>query len=191
MKAKQLMVQPVMTATPAMPLKDAIERLAAHGISALPVVDEQGCMVGIVSESDLIQAQPGAGRPGAPSKVGDVMTTDVTSVDEDTAVPVVARCLIDARVRRVPVLRGEQVVGIISRRDLIKWMARSDASLAMDVAHTLRDRARQLAELEVIVQEGVVRFRGDADDEALATAATLARSVPGIVHVDLTPDDDF
>ncbi len=190
MKVKHLMTSPAVTTSPATPLKDAITLLANRGISALPVVDAEGHLLGIVSESDLIQVLSVAGSEAQSGVVGDLMTADVISVDEETGLPEVARRLLDSKVRRVPVLKEERVAGIVSRRDLIKWMARSDAVLATDVCGVLRDEGQRLSQLEVAVHQGVAHIKGAAGGDTLALAAMLARSVPGIIGVRVNPDEE-
>jgi CBS domain-containing protein len=94
----------------------AIGQIAAvlhqHRISAVPVVDDDGDVVGLVSEYDLLA------RPAGPT-AREVMTTAVLSVTEDTDVDDVRHLLIDRRIRRVPVLSGGKLVGIISRADIV------------------------------------------------------------------------
>jgi CBS domain-containing protein len=164
MKVKHLMTSPAVTTSPATPVKDAITLLANRGISALPVVEAEGHLLGIVSESDLIQVLSVAGSEAQSGVVGDLMTADVISVDEETGLPEVARRLLDSKVRRVPVLKEERVAGIVSRRDLIKWMARSDAVLATDVCGVLRDEGQRLSQLEVAREDlgPPVHVDGDA-----------------------------
>ena len=105
-----------------MPVKDAARLLVAHGISALPVLDATGALAGIVSETDLMPAQT---RPDSRSgrTVGEVMTRPVLTLSAGTEVSRAARTLLDAGVQRMPVVRGRHVIGIVSRRDLIRVIA--------------------------------------------------------------------
>lgn len=200
MRAKDAMTAPVVTTLPDTPLREAAALLANNLISAIPVIDTEGCLLGIVSESDLIELDttgvarrheaPHAGRSGAPpERVADIMTADVVSVDEDTDLRVVAQRLLDGRIRRVPVLREGRVVGIVSRRDLVRWMARSDAVLAAEVFGVLRQEGHRLSQMEVSVRQGVAHLRGRGVPATLELAQTLARTIPGVAGAEIHRDD--
>ena len=90
--------------------------LDRHRISGLPVCDDHGHMVGLISEYDLI-AKPNA------ETAGEAMTRDVISVMEDTSVEEVRFLLVNRKIKRVPVLRGLKLVGIVSRADLVREIA--------------------------------------------------------------------
>jgi CBS domain-containing protein len=89
--------------------------LTQHRISAAPVLDDAGQVVGLVSEHDLLA------KPGQVAE--ELMTTAVISVSEDTPVADIRHLLIDRRIRRVPVLRGAELVGVVSRGDVVATMA--------------------------------------------------------------------
>lgn len=98
---------------------DGIAHIAAtlnrHRISAAPVVDGDGGVVGLVSEYDLLANPVGL-------TAGDVMTTSVVSVTEDTDIEDVRHLLVDRRIRRVPVVSGGKLVGIVSRADIVAML---------------------------------------------------------------------
>jgi CBS domain-containing protein len=195
MKAKDAMSSPAFTVRPETPLRDAGDLLTRHQISALPVVDEDTRLVGIVSQMDLIrfdtvyEDSPSEDSSPRPTQVAEVMTTDVVSVSAETDLHSVAQRLLESHIRQVPVLSGTEVVGVISRRDLIKWMARSDAALALDVSGVLHDQGHHLSHLEVTVRQGVAHIEGVAREDTLGLAVKLARSVPGIVDARVARDD--
>jgi CBS-domain-containing membrane protein len=116
MKVGEIMTPNVISITEASPLRDVARLLDHHRISGVPVCDENGHMVGLISEYDLIA------KPGAQS-VGQAMTRDVISVMEDTSVDEVRYLLVNRRIKRVPVLRGLKLVGIVSRADLVRELA--------------------------------------------------------------------
>lgn len=142
MHAKDLMTTAVVTVTPDTPVPDIANLLASRGISAVPVLDAEGIMVGIVTEADLVRRL--AGDTSGP-KLGwffsrviggaaaeadrytrlyggracDVMSTDLVTVEEDTPVGDIARIMEEKRVKRVPVLREGRLAGIVSRADLL------------------------------------------------------------------------
>ncbi len=193
MKVGEAMTSPAITARAGTSCKEAAGLLARHRISALPVVDEQGRLVGIVSEADLITlettpdpralATPVSPRSEPlPSCVDEIMTREVMSVDEDTDLALAARRMLETRVKRLPVLRGDRVVGVISRYDLIRVMARSDEDLRADIQRVLADEGMSLAALQVRVHDGVVELSGQ-DQSTLRLAQILARTVPGVLDV--------
>ena len=109
------MTAPVVTVPAGTPVTQIAQTLRRHQVSAVPVLDEAGGVVGLVSEYDLLA------RTGLTAR--DVMTSAVVSVTEDTGVDGVRHLLVDRRIRRVPVLAGARLVGIISRSDLVSLMA--------------------------------------------------------------------
>jgi CBS domain-containing protein len=188
------MTSPPITVTPDTRCKDAAALLVEHRISALPVVGPDGALVGLVSEADLLpleatpdprsQATPlPVGSPPLPRRVREVMTREVYTVDEDTDLGIVAQRMLEANVKRFPVLRGRQVVGIVSRHDLVKVIARTDAEVAEGVQTALKDEGMRLTSIDVRVRDGVVELAGDGDRQTLRLAEILARSVPGVLDV--------
>jgi len=115
MKVKEIMKAPVYTADVGMPTADVAKLLVKYRISAVPVIDAGGAVIGLVSEHDLIA------REGATA--ADVMSPGIVSVTEDTDVDDVRHLLVDRRIRRVPVLSGGQLVGIVSRADIVALIA--------------------------------------------------------------------
>lgn len=109
------MTTPVVTAVADTPVGDIAETLRRRRISAVPVVDEAGGVVGLVSEYDLLAKAGGL--------AGDVMTRAVVSVTEDTSVEDVRHLLVDRRFGRVPVVAGGRLVGIVSRGDVVALLA--------------------------------------------------------------------
>jgi CBS domain-containing protein len=112
--ARDLMITQVITAEPSMSVQAVAELLAFHRLSGLPVVDG-GRLVGIVTEADVI------GKQG--NSVADIMTRDVVTVSDDTPAREVAQLLTGRGIRRVPVMRGDQLVGILSRGHIVRWVA--------------------------------------------------------------------
>jgi CBS domain-containing protein len=115
MKVKDIMTKDVVRAHPAMSVGEVTDLLAKHRITGVPVVDDDGAVVGLVSEYDLLS------RKG--KTAGEVMTAGVISVNEETDVEDVRFLLVERRIRRVPVLAGRELVGIVSRSDIVRLMA--------------------------------------------------------------------
>jgi len=191
------MTSPAITVTPQTHCKDAAALMVRHRISALPVVDEGGRLVGLVSEADLLplettpdprsQERPLPPRTmPLPRTVDEVMSPEVYTVDEDTDLGIVAQRMLEAHVKRFPVMRGDRVAGVVSRHDLVKVIARTDAVVECAVDTTLLEEGVRLTSIGVHVRDGVVDLSGD-DAETLRVAAILARSVPGVLDVSVTP----
>ena len=102
------------------PIARVIELLAANDISGIPVVDGADRLVGIVTEKDVMTLESCPESPAG--KVEDCMTEDIVSFNVQDDLIAVCECLVKNRFRRVPILREGHLVGIISRRDLIKYI---------------------------------------------------------------------
>jgi CBS domain-containing protein len=114
------MSHPVVTVMAGTQINEAARLLVDLGISALPVVDVKGVLVGIVSTGDVTPSTEGGTRKTA----ADVMTKDVQTVRANCEVSKAARIMLQSGLERLPVLRGRRVVGIVSRGDLVKVLAR-------------------------------------------------------------------
>jgi len=144
MQAIDVMVRDVVTVHPETDVADAIKLLAENDLSALPVVDDQGQLVGIISEADfihrveigtekhrpwLLESLTGAttlAEEFAKShgkKVGEIMTTDVVAATEDAALAEIAGLFERHRIKRVPIVRAGKVVGVVSQSNLIQALA--------------------------------------------------------------------
>lgn len=115
MKAKHLMNQRVITARPEMTTDEATDLLVAYHVSGMPVVDASGRVIGVYSATDAIS------RSGA--SVGDVMTTPAICVDAESPIEEVAVLLAAKDINRVPVVHEGRLVGIISRADIVRYVA--------------------------------------------------------------------
>ncbi|MFQ5539111.1 MAG: CBS domain-containing protein [Candidatus Binatia bacterium] len=115
MVAKDIMTKRVITVEPLTTVKSLAKILSGNNISGAPVVDQKGKVMGVVSEADIV-AKGG-------KQVKGIMSKNVVSVREETAVEEVARLLTTHRFNRVPVLRQGKLVGIVSRADIIRAIA--------------------------------------------------------------------
>lgn len=184
MNANYVMSAPAIVLFPDMTIKEAGSILAGHRISGAPVVDRTTKrLVGMLSEGDLLGADRAAS--GRSVMVAEVMSPDVVAVDDTTNVKAIASRLLEADVHRAPVMHGDQVVGVVSRHDLLKQMCRSDATITVEVANLLKEEGTALAHLEVEVKDGVAFVRGEAGARTRALALELARSVPGVLGAQL------
>jgi CBS domain-containing protein len=115
MKVRDVMSKPVFTVGLTTSLSEVADVLAANRISAVPVLDAEERVVGIVSEYDLLA------RTG--ETAAQVMSADVITVSEETEIAAVRSLLIDSHLRRLPVLSGHRLVGILARADVVRLLA--------------------------------------------------------------------
>jgi len=121
--ARDLMTSTVITVTPDTSVIEAMDRLVRLGISGMPVVDEDGALVGIITEYDCMQfALSGEAREAV---VSEAMTRDVISFPPDAQCPEIANCFAKHRIRRVPIVEDGKVVGIVSRRDILRQIIKT------------------------------------------------------------------
>ncbi|MHB8901108.1 MAG: CBS domain-containing protein [Thermoguttaceae bacterium] len=126
-RCRNLMNSNVVSVGPDATVEEAIALFLEHGISGLPVVGEFNRLLGNVTEYDLLRSVT---DPDLKSEsVSSVMCTAVLTVDEDTIPLKVVRIMQEHRVRRVPVVRGDELVGVISRRDLLRYVSENDEVL--------------------------------------------------------------
>jgi CBS domain-containing protein len=198
MRARDIMSSPLHTVEPATSVEAAAELIGKYSVTALPVVDDKGHLLGMVSESDLLwhhvasdptahmRRYPDLDPSDRPSVVSEVMSPYVVKTYPGADVAEVAEAMLDSDVRSVPVLDNDRVVGIISRRDILRVMVRSDEVLTREVQHRLDEYAGDNPRWTATVERGVARIDGDFDDDTeQAVVAILARTVPGVSGVDL------
>ena len=218
MRAADLMTSEVITVSEDASVQDAAKLMAERGISAVPVVDRERRVVGIVSEGDLLhRAETGTEQRRSwwleivastnqlageyvkshSGNVKDVMTRDVISVTEETAVADIAILLETNRIKRVPVLRAGKLVGIVSRANLVRALAmtineRPSGAEADDrvireklLAELKAQRWAEVSPANITVKDGVVHlwssYYSDQEKRALIIAA---ESIPGVRRVE-------
>lgn len=118
MQAKDIMTRDIITVNPGMTVRNLAQTLIRNQISGAPVAGKNGKIVGIVSEADIV-AKKG-------KDVKSIMSKKVISVLEDTGVEEIARLMTDQKIKRVPVMRGDEVVGIVSRADIVSAIAQGE-----------------------------------------------------------------
>lgn len=119
-----IMTSDMVTVRPDMLIEDAIELLLKERISGLPVVDDQGGLIGVVTEFALLAIA--YDKRVKHQTVGEHMTRDVITVDMDDPISRVADLCIVHRVRRVPVMQSGRLVGVIARRDVLRALVSSE-----------------------------------------------------------------
>lgn len=120
--ARDIMTAVVVTARPEIKLTEAIKLFLRYSVSGMPVVDEQGDLVGIITEHDIMNFAFSGNA--AETTVAEAMTSDVLSFSADTDIETLVGCCATHRVRRVPIVEGKRVVGIVSRRDILRDLDR-------------------------------------------------------------------
>lgn len=205
LRARHVMTSPAVTVRPDTPVVEAARIMARRRISGLPVVDEDGHLMGIVTEADLLLKEAGPGglplvafhAEGPPPDVqpllrryegrlvGEVMTREVVAAQEDTPLQQVAALMARKNVNRIPILRGGVVVGVVSRNDVLKAFLVEDEELVRRVQETLEELGLPPDRVHVEVQDGVVRLRGQVDSPGEARLLALCvRGLDGVVAVD-------
>ena len=213
MRAHHIMTRKVTTVKADTPILDAANLMLQQHISGLPVVDETGKLIGMVSEGDFIRRSEigtqrlrirwldflmGVGKVALNfvhehgRKVGEIMTQDdLCTATEDMPLEELVRLMERHNVKRLPVMRGDRLVGIVTRSDLL----RAVASLARDVPDPTADddhiRKRVIASIEdndwrpaqlgVADRDGIVHLSGIITDEQFRQAAIVAaENVSGV-----------
>ena len=201
---KDLMTPQVVTIGPATPFKEIVARLANHRVSAVLVVDDDGLVLGVVSEADLLLKEefpdPDADIPlfwtkrrrlerdrAAATTARDLMSVAVVSIAPDATVAEAARRMHTAGVKRLPVLdEGGRLVGILSRADLLKVFNRPDQAIRREimdeviVGEFMMDPNRFF----IRVTDGVVVLQGRVERRSLLPYLVRAvHSVEGVVRV--------
>ncbi|MGP0092419.1 MAG: CBS domain-containing protein [Xanthobacteraceae bacterium] len=206
MNAADVMTQGVITVGSDSSVLEAVQLMLQHRISGLPVVDKKGELLGIVSEGDLLRrTETGTQRrrprwlefligPGklaneyvhaSGRKVNEVMTPSVTTAAEDTPLEQIVELMERHQIKRVPVMRGREVVGIVTRANLLRALAGLAREVPPSATNDAAIRERLLAELgkqpwapiaqlNILVRNGVVQLWGTIFDERQREAIRVA-----------------
>jgi CBS domain-containing protein len=216
MKASDVMTGRVISIEPTATVAQGVRLMLQHRISGLPVVDNAGRLVGIVTEGDFLRrGETGTQRrrprwlefligPGKLAdeyvrthgrKIEEIMTLDPVTVREDTPLEDIVQLMEKRRIKRVPVLRGQTLVGVVSRANLLHALASIAAEAKPTAADDQAIRERLLAELNrqawapvslvnVVVRNGVVELWGAITDERERRAFIVAaENIPGVKDV--------
>ncbi len=127
--AKKIMTKDVIVVHPQTPIYEAMSRLTGNAISGLPVVDDAGRLVGMITEKDVLRILINA-NIGAQDKVQDFMTRDVISFEEDASATTICEFFMKNPIRRVPITKDGKLTGIVSRRDIIGLILESRNKLS-------------------------------------------------------------
>ncbi|MFF8841027.1 CBS domain-containing protein [Streptomyces sp. NPDC015130] len=197
-----VMTTKVVAVRPGAEFKEIVAAMERWKVTAVPVVEGEGRVVGVVSEADLLLKEEFHDRRlglveqmrrlGATAKAGsrraeDLMTSPPVTVAPEASLPQAARLMASHHVKRLPVVGTNGTIqGIVSRSDLLKVFLRPDEDLATEVRSDVVERLFPLSQrrVDVRVDAGVVTLSGQVRDSALIPLATrLARAVEGVVDV--------
>ena len=211
------MTRQVVSVLPDESVFDAARLMLEKKISGLPVVDDMGNLIGVVTEGDFLRrAEIGTKRqrprwveffmgPGrladeyvrfSGRKIRDVMTHDVRAVAPDTPLSDVVRLMERHNIKRVPVVEGDKMVGIVSRANLLHAMASFVHEVAPPRAEDTAIREQLIAQLatqpwapvtaiDITVRDGVVQLSGEMTDERQRQAlGVAAENIPGVKKVE-------
>ena len=215
MRANQIMTPEVITVGADTTILEAANTMLRHHIGALPVVDAAGRLIGIISEGDFIRRAEigtehkrgrwlsflaGADRIATEfahergRKVGEVMTPDPLTVAEDTPLDRIVQIMQSSRVKRLPVMRGDRMVGIVTRSDFLAAVARlargipdpsaADDRIRSDVMAAIAQASWRPCRLNVAVHDGIVELNGVVKkDSARKASIVAAENVAGVKEV--------
>ena len=187
-----VMTRDVVRVGPDVGYAEIVAKLIEHGVSALPVVDDAGRLLGVVSEADLlprVEATAGQAtrRKAHGMHASELMTKPAVTIGPDEPVAAAARVLEAARVKRLPVVDADgRLIGIVSRRDLLRMYTRPDDEIRADITETVlrRDLWIDPTTVDVRVVDGIATLEGRVETRSLAgIAVRLTASVPGVVSV--------
>ncbi len=198
MRVRDVMSKPPLTVPPQMCLRDLAALLTWHEISGVPVV-ENGRVVGVVSASDIVERERGPdvesggrfprlrrrARSGAASAltVGQAMKSPPITIDAWMSVYEAAWLMSSYDVNRLPVVDRDELVGVITRTDLVRYFARSDHEIERDVIEKIA--LLEAPRISVAAKHGRVLLEGEVESPAdIACLSHLVASVPGVTDVD-------
>jgi len=185
-RVQDVMTIEVVVAHPTTPVKQVADLLAGHGLSGLPVIDGQGRVLGVVSETDLFgDSQRPAGGPVA-TTAGEVMTSPAVTVSPHATLTEAARRMQADGLKRLPVVAGSgRLIGIVSRADLLRPLVRPDEHISRDVEELLERKLLVAAGVEVEVRDGIVTLTGQLERRSLISILVgLADGIEGVVRVE-------
>jgi CBS domain-containing protein len=202
-KVRDLMTTDVVTVHTDTPYRQIVDLLAQRRVSAVPVLDAAGTVIGVVSEADLMykiefqdRDEPvrrftwrrrGARTKAAGDTARELMTTPALTIGPDASIVTAAKLMDAERVKRLPVItESGRLVGIVSRRDLLKVHLRTDSAIRNEIVDEVVRRVLWATpdEVQVRVDEGVVTLVGTLERRSLLPIAErLTHAVGGVVDV--------
>ena len=191
MKASDVMAPHVITVGPELDVKAVANTLAANGISAVPVIDIKNNILGIISEGDLIRRIAPAAGWSHGHKAKDVMTHQVITVDPEASLQEIANLFETHGIKRVPVVKNGELIGIVSRANLVQALAihglpfferlEADEALRQAVLSKIQNLRGAGSMVDIIVNRGTVNLWGVVRTEEEKNAFRIAaEQTPGV-----------
>ncbi|MBV2364151.1 HPP family protein [Streptomonospora nanhaiensis] len=195
MLVREMMSPPEVVLTEDTTVREAARLLFEYRCEGAPVASAEGALVGIVTENDLLGSHLAAApdvfarnvdcQPGRRAHlVGEVMTRAVVTAAEDDDACALSRRMFENRIRAVPVLRGDHVVGLVRRRDILRLHLRPDAEVRRDVRAAIAEVIPGHQDVAVSVVDGAVEVAGADDHTTRRAVSDLALTVPGIRSIE-------
>jgi CBS domain-containing protein len=197
MKVSDVMTRGVISVTPSMRLRDVARLLSEHQVSGVPVVDDDGRIIGVLSEGDLLAKQLSHPvsrrmplewilgehhdtdelRRRAATTAGEAMTSPALTIEADRPIREAAARMIERHVNRLPVVAAGRLVGIVTRADLVRAYLRLDDEVRHAITEDVIRRTMWLdpSRFEIDVDEGIVAIAGTVDRRS--TARILAKLI--------------
>lgn len=195
----------VVTVSPSTPIKTVARLLLERGVSGLPVVNDEGRVLGVVSEGDIVIKERGVAQTdghayrwlfGADERVAlkreartaaEAMTCPAVTIEPQRSIAAAARLMVARSVNRLPVVSGGTLVGIVTRADLVRAFARTDVELEREIRDDVLLRALWIhpTRVRVTVVDGEVTLSGHLETRTEAElVAGYVAEVAGVVSVD-------
>jgi CBS domain-containing protein len=208
MRVRELMTEQVLTIGPEAPVKDVARILVDNGISGMPVCDIEGHVLGVISEGDILYKEHDPrdshlGGPlgwiidGTPNYAGYAKAQALTARNSMTSPAITiapwesaadaARIMCERHVNRLPVVKDERLVGIVTRADLVRAFTRTDAEIERELKQDVLERMMWIdsGRVEAIVESGRATLSGRLDKRSdVELLSRMVARIPGLVAVE-------
>jgi CBS domain-containing protein len=203
--AREIMTTPVITIGPTAPFQEIVSVMLEHAVGGLPVVDDNGRVLGIVTKADLLpnteaprtelipwrrpswgaeQITDQHGMVGE-TTAGDLMTKNVITAEEETATHQLGQLMLCHRINRLPIVKDGVLVGIVTRTDILKSFKRSDNAILAAIREMVeRDLWMEPQKLTIACLNGTVTVSGEVERRSERDLAVrLIKAADGVVGV--------
>lgn len=190
MLVRDVMTRPAITVSAQASVKDGLQLLDRHHVTAMPVVTSDGHLLGIVSEADLLQNAvrhderthliPHEQTSTQPRMVEEVMSTLTLTVSPDSDLSDAVELMTSTAAKSLPVVEKGRVVGVVSRSDIVHLLARTDEKICAEIDELLRSAG---LDYQVDVEDGHTLLEGPSDPHEQRVAEVIAGSVQGVLSV--------
>ncbi|MDO5628333.1 MAG: CBS domain-containing protein [Mobilicoccus sp.] len=191
MLVREIMTAPAVSIHVDAALDDAIDLLAGKRITLLPVVDDDEHLVGVLSEIDVLrravepdargQITPLPDSTPLPEHIAEIMTRTPKTTTEGADVADLVDVFVSTSIKSLPVIRGQRLIGVVSRSDIIRALWRRDEDLLDDLHAAFADYGQE--GWSIAVERGVVTVSGTGSAQERDIAMAIARSVLGVRRV--------